>query len=118
MMHLTAFLALVTALISAATPSPGAQPQTAEIDIHLELNSKDVSSSSVNQRETKQDPKYHAKQIGPTLGYPFRLKGHLEYGVPIFPEPPPPYYQFPKRSWLEQGIFPANLPSSSSNSEN
>ncbi len=105
MMHITAFLALVTALISAATPSPSALPQTAEIDIHLELNSKDATGS-FNERKAKQDPNYHAKQTGPSLGYPFRLKGHLEYGVPHFPDPPPaPYYQFKKGSWLEQGIL-------------
>lgn len=42
-MHFTALLALVTVLIPAVTPTPAALPQSAEIDIHLELNSKHLT---------------------------------------------------------------------------
>lgn len=107
MMHITGFLVLVTALISAATPSPAALPQTAEIDIHLELKSKDVTGS-FNEHNAKQDPNYDAKLIGPSLAYSFRLKGYLhpEFADPLLPPlPPPPYYQFKKGSYFEQGIL-------------
>lgn len=107
MKHISAFLVLVTALISAAPAhlQPHWPPQTAEIDIHLELNSKDVTGS-FKEGETKPDLNYNAIPIGRSLGFPFRLKGHLKYGILPFPEePPPPYYQFRRGSLLEQGIL-------------
>lgn len=107
MMHISGFLVLVTAFISAATPSPAALPQTAEIDIHLELKSKDVTGS-FNEHKAKQDPNYDAKLVGPSLAYSFRLKGYLhpEFADPLLPPlPPPPYYQFKKGSYFEQGIL-------------
>ena len=107
MVHITGSIALVTALISAATPFPAALPQTAEINIHLELKSKDVTGS-FNERKAKQGPNYDAKLIGPSLGYPFRLKEYLhpEFADPLLPPlPQSSHYQFKQGSYFEQGIL-------------
>lgn len=62
------------------------------ITIHLELNFKDVAGFS-NGPKAKTDPNDNTKAlIEPSLIYPFRLKGHLQYGVPIVPPPSPPSF--------------------------
>lgn len=103
-MHFIALLTLVAALIPAVIPVPAPSPQSAEIDVHLEL--KDVAGF-FNEREAKTIPHQNTNAPpGPTLPYPFFLKGHLIQGLDIIgPLPPPLYYQFPKDQLGEQGIL-------------
>lgn len=105
-MHYTALLTLVAALIPAVVPVPAPSPQSAEIDVHLELNSKDVAAF-FNGREAKTIPHHNADAAsGPTLSYPFILKGHLIQGLDIIdPQPPLLYYEFKKLQSGEQGIL-------------
>lgn len=104
-MHFTALLALVTVLIPAVTPTPAALPQSAEIDIHLELNSKDLTGL-FNGRKAKTDSDYDtAAVLGPSLSYPFRLKGHLEHGRELFVHGPTLYYRFESPRLGHQGIL-------------
>lgn len=103
-MHFTALLTLVAALIPAVISVPAPSPQSAEIDVHLEL--KDVVGF-FNERKAKTIPHQDANAPpGPTLPYPFFLKGHLLQGLDIIgPLPPLPYYQFLKDQLGEQGIL-------------
>lgn len=104
-MHYTALLTLVAALIPAVIPVPAPSPQSAEIDVHLELNSKDVAAF-FNGREAQTIPHQNADAPpGPTLPYPFYLKGHLIQGLDIIGPLPPLYYQFLKAQLGEQGIL-------------
>lgn len=111
-MHFTTLLALVTVLIPAVISTPVASPQSAEIDIHLELNSKDLTGL-FNGREAKTDSDYDTEAFpGPSLPYPFRLKGHLEHGIAIAypgpgpaPRPSPYYYRFESPRLGHQGIL-------------
>lgn len=105
-MHFTPLLALLATLIPAATPVPAPSPQSAEIDVHLELTSKDLSRF-FKEHKAKTNPHPNADaQPGQTLPYPFTLKGHLIQGLEtIGPKPPPLYYQFPRANLGEQGIL-------------
>lgn len=105
-MHFTALFTLVAAFIPAVTPVPAPSPQSAEIDVHLELTSKDVAGF-FNERKAKTDPHQNADTPpGPTLPYSFTLKGHLIQGLEIIgPLPPLLYYQFVKNNLGEQGIL-------------
>lgn len=105
-MHFTALLTLLAAFIPAVTPVPAPSPESAEIDIHLELTSKDVADY-FNEHKAKTDPHHDADASpGQTLPYPFTLKGHLIQGLEtIGPLPPAPFYQFAKVHLGEQGIL-------------
>lgn len=104
-MHFTTLLALVTVLVPAVTPTPTASLQSAGIDIHLELKSKDLTGL-FNGREAKTDSDYDTEALpGPSLGYPFRLKGHLEQGLEVIIPPPAPYYHFESPRLGSQGIL-------------
>ncbi|MCJ1348520.1 hypothetical protein MMC31_006752 [Peltigera leucophlebia] len=108
-MHFTALLTLVALLIPAVIPVPAPSPQSAEIDIHLELNSKDLAGV-FNEREAKTNPHNNADAPNvPNLPYPFFLKGNLTQGLEIIgPLPPLPYYYFPEVRLGEQGIISVN----------
>lgn len=108
-MHLTALLTLAAAIIPAVTPVPAPSPQSAEIDVHLELSSKDVADF-FDEHKAKTEPHHDADAApGQTLPYAFTLKGHLQQGLEIIgPLPPHPYYQFPKVHLDEQGILSRN----------
>lgn len=93
-------------MIPAVVPVPAPTPQPAEIDVHLELNSEDLAGF-FHERKAKTTLHDNADAPpGPTLPYPFTLKGHLIQGLEIIgPLPPLPYYQFPKANLGEQGIL-------------
>lgn len=107
-MHFTALLTLAAAFIPAVTPVPAPSPQSAEIDVHLELSSKDLSDF-FDKHKAKTDAPHHDAESAPpgqSLPYPFILKGHLLQGLEIIgPLPPLPYYQFAKVQLGEQGII-------------
>lgn len=105
-MHFTALLTLAAAFLPAVTPVPAPSPQSAEIDVHLELTSKDVADF-FNDHKAETDPHHNADASpGQTLTYPFHLRGHLIQGLEIIgPQPPLPFYQFPKPHLGEQGIL-------------
>lgn len=108
-MHFTPLLALLAALIPAATPVPAPSPQSAEINVHLELTSKDLDGL-FKEHKAKTNPHPNADaQPGPTLPYSFTLVGHLIQGLGIIGrEPPPLYYQFAKADLGERGILSRN----------
>lgn len=107
-MHLTALLTLAAAFIPAVTPVPAPSPQSAEIDVHLELTSKDVADF-FDQHNTKTEPHQDADADaapGQSLPYTFILRGHLIQGLGTFPpQLPLPFYQFPKVHLGEQGLL-------------
>lgn len=113
-MHLTALLTLAAAFIPAVTPVPAPSPQSAEIDVHLELTSKDVADF-FDQHNTKTDPHQDTDADanadadaapGQSLPYTFILRGHLIQGLgTVPPQPPLPLYQFPKVHLGEQGFL-------------
>lgn len=114
-MHFAALLTLAAAIIPAVTAVPAPSPQSAEIDVHLELSSKDLADFFDEHKAEKKDPatpahhdaaNHAAPPPGQSLPYPFILKGHLLQGLEIIgPLPPTSYYQFPKAHLGEQGII-------------